>query len=222
MLTFIAIRVIIKVQDKRKTMNLQFKTQDDFNEFKADLKRRLADRTIKRIEMPDFMPSAVMILLMNINNEAHVFLTKRTNTVGTHKGEISFPGGRIEEEDENPMAAAFRETYEEAGIKPGDIELIGQFDEFYSVEGFHVSTFIGAIEYPYEYKINTGEIEVCLEAPLVKFYNQDYDRTDKINLNDREITVYFYSYNGFSIWGLTARILTELGIRVLRDQEPKK
>ena len=95
-----------------------------------------------------------MILIMNKDGKAHVFLTKRTDKVGTHKGHVSFPGGGIEDGDENIMDTAIRETFEETGIAPEDIDVIGQFDEFFSIGGFHVSTFVGAIKYPYMYTIN--------------------------------------------------------------------
>lgn len=198
-------------------MNLKFGTEKEFIEFKDELKKRLRNREIVEMDKPGFIPSAVMILLMNKDNEAHVFLTKRTESVGTHKGEVSFPGGAIEPEDRDAQAAALRETYEEAGIVPGDIEVLGRFDDFFSIAGFHVSTFIGIIDYPCNYKINKAEIDAFLEAPLSIFYNREFDRTEIYEFQGRDIEVYYYSYTGFIIWGLTARILTELGQRVLKD-----
>ena len=198
-------------------MNLKFSTQEDFLTFKAILKQRLSSFEIKRVHVSDFIPSAVMILFMNKDNEAQVFLTKRTNKVATHKGEVSFPGGRIDEGDEDAMAASFRETFEEAGILSEDIEIIGRFDEYYSVMGFHVSTFVGIIDYPYDYKINTAEIETTFEAPLSIFYNKEYDRIEDFEFYHKDMKVYYYLYKGFTIWGLTARILTEFAEKILKD-----
>ena len=198
-------------------MDLKFRTNEDFRAFKDILRKRLTSREIKGVHVPDFIPSAVMILFMNRDNEAHVFLTKRTNKVATHKGDVSFPGGSIDEGDEDAMAAAFRETYEEAGILSDDIEMIGRFDEYYSVSGFHVSTFVGIIDYPYQYKINTAEIETCFEAPLSIFYNKEYDRIENFESYHKDMKVYYYSYKGFTIWGLTARILTDFAEKILKD-----
>lgn len=198
-------------------MDLKFRTEKDFSAFKDILRQRLSGREIKRIHAPEFIPSAVMILFMNKDNGLHVFLTKRTDKVATHKGDVSFPGGSIDEGDEDATAAALRETYEEAGISPDDIEIIGRFDEYYSITGFHVSTFVGAIDYPYKYKVNTGEIETCFEAPISIFYNKEYDRIEDFEFYHKDMKVYYYSYKGFTIWGLTARILTDLAENVLKD-----
>jgi 8-oxo-dGTP pyrophosphatase MutT (NUDIX family) len=198
-------------------MNLKFRKDEDFSTFKDILRQRLSNREIKRVQTPELVPSAVMILFMNKDNEAQVFLTKRTDKVATHKGDVSFPGGSIDKTDRDALSAAFRETLEEAGILSEDIEILGQFDEYYSVSGFHVSTYVGIIDYPYEYKINTGEIEACFEVPISLFYNKEYDRIEKYELFEREMKVYYYLYKGFTIWGLTAGILTEFAEKVLRD-----
>ena len=198
-------------------MELEFKTERDFMSFREELRKRLMGREIIKIEKFDFIPSAVMILIMNKGNKAHVFLTKRTSNVRTHKGDVSFPGGAIDKEDKDAEAAALRETCEEAGISQDRIEMLGQFDDFFSITGFHVSTFVGIIDYPYKYEINRDEIETCLEAPLSMFYNREYDRIENYEFQGKDIEVYYYSYDGFVIWGLTARILTDFGHRVLKD-----
>lgn len=198
-------------------MNLRFETEQDFASFKKEIRKRLTQRERSRISIPEYRASAVAILIMNKDNEAHVFLTKRTNTVGTHKGEVSFPGGSYEESDRDITGTALRETWEEAGIKPGDVEVLGEFDEYFSLRRFHVSTIVGAINYPYIYNVNRDEIEACLEAPLSMFRDGKYDRFDDMEYDGRSFRVYYYSYNGFSIWGLTARILTEFGRKILMD-----
>ncbi|MCU0821825.1 MAG: CoA pyrophosphatase [Spirochaetes bacterium] len=199
-------------------MDLKFRTDEDFLIFKDTLRQRLLSRGIKRIDAPDFIPSAVMMLLMNKDGELHVFLTKRTDGVATHKGDVSFPGGSIDEGDKDAMDAAFRETHEEAGISSDKIEIIGQFDEYYSVTGFHVSTFIGVIEYPYKYKLNSAEIETCFDAPMSMFCNREFDRIEKFEFYNQEMEVYYYSCRGFTIWGMTARILTDFAEKVLRER----
>ena len=132
-------------------MNLYFNNRNEFKEFKEEVKKRLNEREIIKAGKDGASPAAVMMLLLNKNNEAHVFLTKRTHTVKTHKGQVAFPGGAAEKSDKSLLDTALRETYEETGIKPEDVEVIGEFDETISISDFHVHTFIGAIEYPYEY-----------------------------------------------------------------------
>ncbi len=196
-------------------MNLHFNTEEDFIKIKKELKERLKKREKLKKEKPDFMPSAVLILLINKDNELHVFLTKRTNKVRTHKGQVSFPGGAREENDKDILETALRETYEETGIKPDDIEILGEFDEYLSITNYHVSVFVGAIRYPYIYNINTHEIDDYFEAPISMFCDKKYDRLEHYKEDGRELEVYYYSYKGFVIWGLTAKILTEFAERVI-------
>ena len=198
-------------------MKMQFETDNDFTEFKRELRRRLAERETRVIEDPELRHAAVMMLLMNKDNAPHVLLTRRTRNVSSHKGEVSFPGGAMDVNDEDRLSAAYRETEEEVGISRDKIEYIGRFDDYVSLAGFHVMSFIGAIEYPYQCAINSHEIESHFEAPLSMFANRTFDRSEMVNYRGREFRVYHYLYQGYEIWGLTARILTEFGEHVCRD-----
>lgn len=189
-------------------MNLNFNTDNDYNEFKNIIKQRLAGRNKNKAGKTGTIPAAVMIILMNRDNEPSIFLTKRTDMVRTHKGQVSLPGGAWEEGDKDLLDTALRETYEETGIKPDDIDVIGEFDEFISISDFHVSSFVGSIVYPYEYNINKAEIREYIEVPLSLFYNKEYSRIEYYKYNNENIANYYYDYMNFSIWGLTARILT--------------
>jgi 8-oxo-dGTP pyrophosphatase MutT (NUDIX family) len=180
------------------------------------LRKRLSEREIRGIEEKDLMHAAVMMLIMNKDGAPHVLLTRRTRSVSSHKGEVSFPGGRVDDADEGLLAAAYRETEEEVGIGRDRIEYIGRFDDYLSLAGFHVMSFIGAIDYPYEYRLNLKEIESHFEAPLSMFVNQEYERRERVNYLGRDFWVYYYNFKGYEIWGLTARILTEFGEQVCR------
>lgn len=196
-------------------MDLNFSEGNSFPDFKEEVKYRLRDRNIKRTVEPGARPSAVMMILMNKDNSAHVLLTKRTHTVRTHKGQVSFPGGAMETGDSHLLMTALRETYEETGINPNDVDVIGEFDEYISITNFHVSTFVGAVDYPYEYNINKDEIEEYIEVPLLIFYNQEYEKKDVYWDRGMNMENYYYSFEGFSIWGLTARILTHFTAQIL-------
>lgn len=196
-------------------MDFIFRKDKDFKEFKKELSQRLKKRAKRMIDRPGYTPAAVFILLLNKNSEAHVLLTKRTDSVRTHKGQVAFPGGSRDKYDKSMLATAFRETCEETGIKQGDIEILGEFDEFLSISDFHVNTFIGSIKYPYNYKINRNEITDIFEVPLSIFYNKEYDKVEYYREQDKDIAVYYYNFNSYLIWGLTARILTEFASKVL-------
>lgn len=198
-------------------MNLRFTNDADYEEFLAGVKARLDAQEHRILEKPEFAPSAVMMLFMNIGGEPHVLLTKRASTVATHKGEVAFPGGKRDPGDADTLRTALRETEEEVGVKPGDIRILGEFDHYFSIWGFHVSTWVGAIRHPYEYKINRDELDACFEAPLSIFYEEKYYKSEVFNFEGREVTVYYYNHGGFEIWGLTARILTDFARKILKD-----
>ena len=199
------------------TMKLQFKNNNDFDIFKNDLAERLKEREVRGCDNSGYRRSAVKILIMNKDMKPHVLLTKRSQKVSTHKGQISFPGGGFDEIDGNILNTAFRETFEEVGIPQEDIEFIGQFDDYVSLFGFHISCFIGAIDYPYNYNFNKDEIDDYVEAPLSLFIDQKYDRVEYYNHEGKEYRIFFYNYLNYEIWGLTARILTDFAAKIFAD-----
>lgn len=199
-------------------MKITFRYDEDFNKFKHELTSRLKERNINELENPSgYRPSAVNLLLMNKNRSLHVLLTKRTTKVSTHKGEISLPGGGYDDEDGSIVKTVFRETYEEVGIPPERIECLGQFDDYLSLYGFHVSCFVGAIPHPYNYTFNADEIEDYVEAPMSLFVERAYDSLEEYTHKSKTYEVYYYYYEGHKIWGLTARILTDFAQKILLD-----
>ncbi len=196
-------------------MKMQFAGEADFQEFKAELRKRLEAREPREVVKPEFRKSAVMMLFMNKDGMPHVLLTKRTDKVATHKGQMAFPGGGYDTDDADILQTALRETYEEVGIPAGDIDIIGQFDDFISIAGFHVVTFVGTIRHPYEYVINRDEIDDYVEVPLSLFVNMQYEKVQQVEFEGRSFNVYYYFYNGFEIWGLTARILTDFAAKII-------
>jgi 8-oxo-dGTP pyrophosphatase MutT (NUDIX family) len=199
-----------------KHVNLHFNNDNDFAVFKKQISGRLKNREKKKAFSEGSVPSAVLMLIMNRDNEAHVLLTKRTDRVRTHKGQVSFPGGAMEKSDNSILDTAVRETFEETGIGPSDIEILGEFDETISITNFHVSTFIGALNYPYSCRMDTGEIEACFDAPLSIFCNKEYTNIETYIYEGSPRTVYHYLHEGFDIWGMTAGILTNFAESILK------
>lgn len=198
-------------------MKMSFAGSADFAAFKEELKARLASRASRDLGHTGLRHSAVMMLLMDKGGAPHVVLTRRTDAVSAHKGQVSFPGGAVDAEDGDFLSAAYRETEEEIGVGRGRIEYIGQFDDYVSISGYHVTCFIGAVEYPCAYSPNTTETESVFEAPLSIFVNQEFDRTEIVSYLGREYRVFYYLHEGYLIWGLTARILTDFGEKICRD-----
>jgi len=199
---------------------MRFENEDEFTAFKEELRRRLSAHSPRSIQREGFRPAAVMILIMNDGGVPHVLLTKRTEKVGTHKGQMALPGGGYDEDDGDFLRTALRETEEEVGVRPGDIDVLGRFDDFISIAGFQVVSYIGIIPFPYEYKINRDEIEDYVEVPLSMFVNREFGRVQRVEFEGEMYNVYYYYFRNFEIWGMTARILTDFAAKMLAPIRP--
>jgi 8-oxo-dGTP pyrophosphatase MutT (NUDIX family) len=201
---------------------MQFNDTEGFNDFKKFISERLLNRPNRKVEQrPEFKEykkAAVMIIFLEMNNAPYVLLTQRTDTVSTHKGQVAFPGGGFDSSDKNMLDTALRETLEEVGINPEEIEVLGEFDEYISIAGFHVYTYVGALNRVQVYKPSKDEIDRILEAPFSIFYNEEYSRCEKMFFGGKDYDVYYYDYNNAVIWGLTARILTDFSRKICKDK----
>ncbi len=199
-------------------MNMQFTTENDFESFKKFIVEKLAGRKKRSINFPEYKKSAVLILFMEKDGLPHVIMTLRTDKVSTHKGQVSFPGGGYDSTDKDFLETALRETMEEVGIPPEEIEVLGEFDEYISIMGYHVYVHVGAINRAHEYVVCRDEIDEMLEVPFSIFYNEEYSKCEKITHNGREFDVFYYDFGTTTIWGMTARIITDFARKVFKSE----
>ncbi|MDI6753665.1 MAG: CoA pyrophosphatase [Thermodesulfobacteriota bacterium] len=186
------------------------------------IKEILACRTKNCLKDQGLKRAAVLVPLFKKGGEYHILFTKRTDTVEHHKGQISFPGGRQDQKDQDLLNTALREAQEEMGIKKEDVHLLGELDDFLTATtDFCISPFVAFIPYPYPFKINPHEIEEVIEAPLLAFLDDDKFRQEVIVRNGEPFPVYFYQYQGHTIWGATARILKQL-LDLLPEEEKER
>lgn len=155
-------------------------------EILAGIKRDLIlDNSLKQ--------SAVLVPLFKKDRDYNILFIKRTENLTHHKGEISFPGG-ARENNEDLKDTALRETYEEIGLKSRDVDVLGVLDDIRTLSSsFIVTPFIGVIPYPYYFSINKKEVQRIISVPLSFFLE---------NLN-----TIVWDYDGETIWGGTAFIL---------------
>jgi 8-oxo-dGTP pyrophosphatase MutT (NUDIX family) len=153
--------------------------------------------------------AAVLVLLYHDAGADRVLLTRRTDTVEHHKGQISFPGGGRHGADEDLATTALRETWEEVGIHPDHVEIIGQLDEHLTVSDFRVAPYVGVLtRTPYEFVPSPIEVAEVIEAPLrhlldpANMVYETWRRDDGI-----PVTSPAFYYDGHRIWGATARML---------------
>jgi 8-oxo-dGTP pyrophosphatase MutT (NUDIX family) len=173
-----------------------------------ELKKALAHRQRQPIADAKRAPSAVLVPLYNKEGQYHVLFTQRTNNVKEHKGQISFPGGAHQKGDKTLLDTALRESAEEIGLAPGQVEILGELDDTITETSHYViSPFVGLILWPYKFKVDGWETEAVIEIPVSALMDKGCLREETETKDGRAATSYFYHYRGKIIWGATARIL---------------
>ena len=138
-----------------------------------------------------------------------ILLNKRTERVEHHKGEISFPGGARDSEDDTILDTALRETQEEMGIMREDVEVICSLDQVSTRSGFAISPFVGTIPSSYPFASSNIEVAEILEVPLAGLLDPA-NKQERVSIRDDVPVIDLaYAYGEHLIWGATARILTQ-------------
>jgi len=165
------------------------------------------DEGHERAHAPDARtPAAVLLGLVPRDGGPNVILTQRTAHLSAHAGQISLPGGRLEAE-EGPADAALRETFEEIGIAPERIELLGGLRHYDTITGFRIHPVVGWIEPPVAFAPDPFEVEEVFELPLGFALDPANHRRDSYLRNGERRHFYVLPYRDRYIWGATAGIL---------------
>ena len=171
------------------------------------VRRVIADAPHLIIDDPSLTPAGVMVLIYPCKDDYFILLQKRSSRVDSHKGEISFPGGKRDPDDDTLLDTALRETHEEMGIDPRDVEVLGPLDETATTTGFCTSPFAGTIPYPYEFSPQEEEVAEVLEVPVSSLMD-GAKRRDEIRIINGDLQYApSFAYDGHIIFGATARIL---------------
>ena len=163
----------------------------------------------------DAKPSAVMVLLFEKNEEWHILAIRRTEDGHAHSGQISFPGGKHEPEDQSMLQTALRETYEEIGIDATHINVLGALSPVYIVvSNFNVFPYVGYLQSTEAININPDEVHAILEIPLKELFHETAKiKTEVVSPAYPDIKRVVNAYQvqeGAIIWGATAIMLAEL------------
>ncbi|HKS88629.1 MAG TPA: CoA pyrophosphatase [Stellaceae bacterium] len=161
-------------------------------------------------------PAAVLVPLIDHADGMSVLLTQRTAHLSAHAGQISFPGGRIEEDDADAVAAALRETEEEVGLPQARVSVIGRLDTYVTGTGFEITPIVGILAPPLPLAIDPFEVAEAFEVPLA--YILDRSNHQRVERRSAGMLRSFFvlPYQGRNIWGATAGILVNLA-EVLAD-----
>ena len=168
--------------------------------------------------LPDFIQeeprkAAVLIPLICKDGAWNMLLTRRSAQLPEHSGQVAFPGGRSDPEDLSPEATALREAYEEIGLIPHDVRLLGRLKEYITVTNYLVTPVVGAIPWPYPLRLAMDEVSRVFSIPL----NWLAD-TENYEIRLRELpepyapvpVVFFKQYEGEQLWGASARFTLAL------------
>jgi len=186
-----------------------FKMKYCEKDFIDQIRKLLSSRKRRIIEHPPLSHAAVLVPLFKKREECHLLFTKRSEEVKYHKGEISFPGGVVDEEDLELINTALREAHEEIGLRESDVQVIGVLDDIVTITEFIVTPIVGLFPYPYPFKVSEVEIAELIEVPLSFLLDEDcFSEREIIRGGQREV-VYTYQYEKHVIWGATARILKQ-------------
>lgn len=151
--------------------------------------------------------AAVLVPVVDRGREASVILTKRTDTLRSHAGQIAFPGGRIDASDSTPEFAALRETEEEIGIEPDFIEIVGRMPDYVTGSGFRIAPILSVVKPGFRLNINPDEVDDAFEVPLSFLMDPANHNRESLILQEKERFFYTMPFHERYIWGVTAGII---------------
>lgn len=158
-------------------------------------------------------PAAVLIPLVKEHDGWHILFIRRTSVAGDiHSGQVAFPGGGLDQSDPSLTATALRETEEELGIRPQDVHILGRLNEFIAISNYRVTPFVGTLPWPYPIIQAEKEVARWFTIPLgwlADPRNRTIERRKLPNGLGEVGVIFFQEYDSETLWGLSARILTE-------------
>lgn len=158
-------------------------------------------------------PAAVLIPLVKEHDGWHILFIRRTSVAGDiHSGQVAFPGGGLDQSDPSLTATALRETEEELGIRPQDVQILGRLNEFIAISNYRVTPFVGTLPWPYPIIQAEKEVARWFTIPLgwlADPRNRTIERRKLPNGLGEVGVIFFQEYDSETLWGLSARILTE-------------
>jgi 8-oxo-dGTP pyrophosphatase MutT (NUDIX family) len=185
----------------------------------ARTRARLAGRQRRVVPRGPLVQAAVLLPLVD-RGEAAVVFAKRTDRVGHHRGQISFPGGTVDPRDASFLAAALREAREEIGLPPAAVEPLGALDDQETfATRFVITPWVGLVREPPAWQPDGEEIEKVLEVPVAAMLAPGAFRVEHREREGVTRPVLFFDYGGETIWGATARIVKSY-LDLVADGDP--
>ena len=167
-----------------------------------------------------FKPAAVLMLVQERGDDDYLVLTKRAEDLSHHRGQVAFPGGRVDAGDAGALQAALRESHEEIGVHPGDVRILGELDQVRGAYGFLITPFVGVIPSCYEFRLNPRETAAVFTVPMSALLDPALVKVDE-HLSWHGEPVYHFYFDGWDIWGATARMIVQF-LELVYDYQIKQ
>lgn len=172
-----------------------------------DLNAEQGETTV--LEEPTRQAAVLVPIVMHQNAET-ILLTKRTEHLAKHAGQVSFPGGSIDPDDENAIAAALRETDEEIGLKENHINVHGSLDTYRTGTGFEITPVVATVQPGFSLEVHAGEVADVFEVPLDFVMDRRNHQRQSAVWRGRRRHYYAMPFGDYFIWGATAAMLVNL------------
>ncbi|MFQ3293408.1 MAG: 8-oxo-dGTP pyrophosphatase MutT (NUDIX family) [Halobacteriales archaeon] len=169
---------------------------------------RVANHTPREIT-DELRDAAVLIPVVEGRGGPGLLFTKRSDHLEEHPGQMSFPGGGQEPEDDGLRGTALREGNEEIGLRAGEVEIVGQLDDIRTITEYAVTPFVGRIP-DRDYDLNDDEVAEIIVLPLEGLMDPDnYEFECRDHPHYDEVTIHYFHVDGYTVWGATGRILVQ-------------
>lgn len=191
----------------RTSQRLNFSRDEQIGDFtqNPDLRKWVMSKAVKE--------AAILMPLVERQGEMSLLLTKRADKLNSHSGQVAFPGGKIDAEDEGPEAAALREAHEEVGLATDQVEILGRLPDYYTGSGYKIAPIIGIMNANAVVEANPDEVDYIFEVPLSFLMNPDNHVRGSRIFEGKERHFFEMPFGDHYIWGITAGM-----IRVLYDR----
>ena len=198
-----------RIIDHNPWLNLDTSALDSLDVVTAAVRGFRPDQNLREAET-QMRRSAVLVGLFESSNGVEAILTRRSQTLNNHRGEISFPGGRLEG-DETVVQAALRETEEEIGVPTRDAEIIGELNSMATVvSNSHIVPIVASYKSMPNINVVNSEVDRAFSVPLRDLTRADTYSQEHWVFSDREFQINFFYLDDETIWGATARILFQV------------
>ncbi len=174
----------------------------------------------KNLTAHPYRPAAVLVPIQEREDGDHLVLTKRAEGLNHHRGQVAFPGGRVDAADLDELHAALREAQEEIGIDPAHVRVLGRLDQVTAAYDFVVTPFVGVIPPFYQFRLNPGETDAVFSVPIASLLEPSCVALAD-HLSSHGEPVYHFYCGGWDIWGATARIIVQF-LELVYGYEIKK